>query len=692
MKTRKLSQLLFLLFIISMVQFVIGNVSPMNTESQWDYSMRTQFDRSPNPFEDFNATLGFIERQNIFLNASKYNQGFYAQSAHIFTGTDVNDDSIINSLDKIYKHEDCCDFTMNGLIRMLYLNLETDVLSKDTKDHICDALGKAKYWYTYPGEDSAIFTTENHQILYHTAEYLTGQLFPNTTFVNSGLKGTEHVEHAKPLIKRWLNWRAQFGFSEWHSNTYYVEDISPLVNLVDFAMDEEIAKKAAMVLDIIAFDFANNYYKDVYGTTMGRCYDGSRVNGAQDSVAEAAWLMLGIEGEYSPCSTGDMAGVAIATSEYYAPPPIIEDIYHNATQYHESKERHSIYMDEGDKYGIEYNENDLEFWYGMQAQMDSRIIESTYKHIKDYNRDPMTVSGPTLLFDFLKMSAFLHGMTISEYAETLRLIFRGVCLETCNSYTYRTPYYQLSGAQDHQKGLNSAQEHIWQATLDENAYVFTSSPGGYVKGISQQYMGGFLPRATFYKNIGIIQYDRETTSLEGEIAIFMLNLMLGGTFHQHAYFPRDGFDSIKQEDGWTFGEKNGGYVALYSYKPTKWKSNYELRVDSRKNTWIVELGSEEEYESFDDFISEILDSRIVIKAQDLGYNVEYHSPSQGKATVGWYGAFKVDGRVVNLGDYPRFDNKYCLQEFGTNTTLIEFEKQSLELDFNSVTRNYTDNN
>ncbi|MFO8018213.1 MAG: hypothetical protein R6U96_06225 [Promethearchaeia archaeon] len=641
--------------------------------------------------DNFNASLEYKERQSIYLNTSKYSDGFYAQSARVFADKEINEDSILNNLEGVYAHKDCCDFIMNGLIRMLYLNLKTNVLRQEAKDKICDALGNAKYWYTYPGEDNAIFTTENHQILYHTAEYLAGQLFPNTTFVNSGLTGKEHVKHAKPLIKRWLNWRGQFGFSEWHSNTYYVEDISALVNLVDFAMDEEIARKAAMILDIIAFDFANNYYRDIYATTMGRCYDGSRVKGGHDSVSEAAWIMLGIEGEHNPCDSSNMAAVALATSEHYAPPPIIDDIYEDAIQNHESKERHSINIDDGEKYGIEYNEEDLEFWYGMQAHMESRVIETTYNHIKNYKRNPMTVSGPQILFDGLKYSAFLHGMSISKYAETLSMIFRGVTLETANCYTYRTPYFQLSGAQDHQKGLNSAQEHIWQATLDSNAYVFTSSPGGYVKDLDQLYMGGFMPRATFHENIGIIQYDRESAPLEGEIAIFALNLALGGTFYQHAYFPRNAFDTVKQQDGWTFGEKNGGYVALFSYKPTNWESDSELRVNSRKNAWIVELGSKKEYDSFNDFINQILKSKINIDPLSIGYDVEYHSPSQGKANVGWDGGFEVNGNHVNLEDYPRFDNEYCHQEFATNTTLIEFENQSLELNFNDISRNYTKN-
>lgn len=638
----------------------------------------------------FNATTGYNERQEIYLNTSRFSNGFYAQSSRIKSGNSVNDDSILNQLDKIYNHEDCNDFRMNGLIRMLYLNLETDVLSDDTKDNICDALGKAKYWYTYPEEDTSIFTTENHQILYHTAEYLAGQLFPNTTFVNSGKTGKEHMTHAKPLVLRWLDWRAQFGFAEWHSNTYYVEDMSPLLNLVDFALDEEIATKAAMIMDIIAFDFANNYYKDLYATTMGRCYDGSRVGGGSDSVSEAAWIMLGIEGEHNPCDTSDMAAVALATSDYYAPPPILEEIYRNATDYHESKERHSIYMDEGEKYGIEYNQEDLDFWFGMQAHLDHKVIDETYEHIDAHNRNPMTLAGPQLLMDYLQFSAFMHGRTINEHAKTLSLILRGAALQTANCYTYRTPYYQLSGAQDHTKGLGSAQEHIWQATLDSNAYVFTNSPGGYVKDLDQKWMGGFKPRATFHKNMGIIQYDRKTTSLEGEFAIFALNLFMGGTFYQHAYFPRSAFDNYIQKDGWTIGEKDGGYVALYSYEPTTWMNDYELRVDGRKNVWIVELGSEDEYNSFEDFTDKILDADIKIEPLSLGYQVSYDSPSQGKSTVGWDGAFRVDGKQIDLGDYPRFENKYCHQDFGNKTTIIEHNGKYLELNFYNCSRFYRD--
>jgi len=555
------------------------------------------------------------------------------------------------------------------------------------RDRICDALGKTKYWYTEPGKDSAIFTTENHQILYHTSQLLVGQLFPNDTFTNSGMTGQEHIIHATPLVKRWLDWRGQFGFSEWHSNTYYVEDIAALVNLVDFALDEEIARKAAMVLDLMAFGFATNYYRNRYATSMGRTYDNSHVGpNTQDSVTEAAWIMLGIA-RHNSGNNNNMAAVALATSLHYAPPPILEIIAENATLYLEHKERHNIRLSEGPEYGLDY-ENDLMYWLGLQAHLAPEVINPTFQLIKDYNIDPMTLMGPQILVDFLKIMAFLKGLTLSEYSETLRGITRGLCLETANIYTYRTPDYQLSGVQDHMKGLNGAQEMIWKGSLDDTAYVFTNSPGGYTHGLKRFYVGGWKPRATLYKNIGVIQYDRELMPFEAEVIFFLLNLFTGFRFYNHAYFPRSAFDEVYLTEKWSMGAKGDGYIALYSYEPTWWASDYELRAHGYKNLYIVELGSKNEYGSFKNFREAIEKIEMIILPLSIGYDVSYKSPSQGVVSVGWNEPMYVNGNQVDLGDYNRFDNIYCQQEFGTSITVIEFEGHFLELNFNNYSRYY----
>jgi hypothetical protein len=690
MKYGKQTKIFLFTFLILIPQLIAGFSLESQEEKDWEYTLRTYFPRNFNISADYNATSGFLERKSNYLNSSRFSNGFNAQSARIYLDENINQETIENGISKLQDVENMPDFRWSSVVRLIYLDLNKSKIDDDIRDAMFDALGKSKYWFTESETNTAIVYTENHQILCHSAEYLIGQLFPNDTFTYSGMTGQDHIEHGRFLINRWLDWRAQFGFSEWNSNTYLNPDITALVNLVDFAMDEEIARKAAMILDTIAFTFANNFFKKRFATTMGRCYDDRRAYGSSDGIAEAAWLLLGI-GEHNPCDNNDRAGVALATSDHYVPPPILEEIAHNASQYYEHRERQSIDMTQGNEFGINYNEEDMPFWWGMSAPMAPQTIETSFDMLDKYGIDPMDLLGPQILVDFLKYSALLHGKSLEDYSQDMDLLTKGVCLESANIYTYRTPYYQLSGAQDHMKGMNGFQEHIWQASLTDSAYVFTNSPSGVTKNFDQNWMGGWKPRGVFYKNLGIIQYDREMMPLEAEIIISVLNAFLGMKFYQHAYFPRSAFDTIQQKNGWTFGEKDGGYVALYSFKKTNWKSDYELRVNSKKNVWIVELGSEEEYDSFEDFTSSILAANLDIKPKKIGYDVEFVSPSRGKATVGWSGAFKVDGKTIDLNQYPRFDNKYCYQEFGTKRTLIEFGNESLDLNFNDVTRNYTIN-
>ena len=698
-RKKKFPKLFFIFLILIIPQFLHTRQykpPPKMNQELWECSMRTDFNRTIDLFESFTPTLGYKERQSLYLNHTINSDHVYAQAARVYQGLNITERgkiSIEASLYKIYNFEDCLDFTLNSLVRLIYLDINKNILSLEIKNKVYDAFRKTKYWYTEPNRDNMIYSTENHQILFHTAELLIGQLFPNDTFVNSGITGIEHVNHALPLIKRWLDWRAEFGFAEWHSITYYVEDIAALVNLVDFSEDPEIVYKAAMVLDIIAFSFANNYYKSRYATTHGRCYDHSKVGkselspASRDSTTESTWIMLGI-GNHEPTDINNLAAIALATSRCYAPPPILEDIANDVLLYNEHKERNSINMNDGSVYNLSYNEDDLMFWMGMSANLAPQTIKEIFRWVDKYKINPNTIYGPELVADFFKISSFLHGVSLNEYSEKLKLFTQGVCLETSNTYTYRTPYYQLSGAQDHQKGMNSFQQHIWQATLDDNAFVYTNSPGGLTKDFSQEYVGGWSPRATLYKNVGIIQYDRKTLPLEGELLLYFYNLFSDNRFYTHAYFPRWAFDEVQQHGKWTFGAKGDGYIALYSYRPTRWASNYELRVDGYKNVWLVEMGSFEDHGSFNQFISAIQDSQIRITPRSLGYEVYYNSPSQGILDVSWDSPMYINGSEIDLGPYPRFDNEYCFQDFGSKTTIIEFNNQKLVLDFDNYSRTY----
>jgi hypothetical protein len=120
-----------------------------------------------------------------------------------------------------------------------------------------------KYWYTDwtppvpdPADpardwDETFYWTENHQILFHTIEYLAGQRWPDECFRILGapatadcsgpgeMTGAAHRDRARGFIRRWMDERWEAGFVEWHSNVYYQKDATPLLTLVEWAGDEE---------------------------------------------------------------------------------------------------------------------------------------------------------------------------------------------------------------------------------------------------------------------------------------------------------------------------------------------------------------------------------------------------------------------------------------------------------------------
>lgn len=635
-------------------------------------------------------TEAFLARQTTYLDLCASHDGLYSHVCRVAQGVQqFNIPEFDAALDKISAREDCADFRMNTLLRMLYLDETSQALPADLKQRLKDAVLGFKYWFTEPGEDAMIMWTENHQILFHTSELLAGQLYPDQIFTNSGMTGAEHVAHALPFVREWIAKRGRFGFSEWHSGTYYTEDLAPLVNLVDFAEDQQIATQAAALIDLIAFDFANNYFGGLFATTMGRVYDDSRRGTSAadppqlDSTSRSAWLLLGLGDIEDFQNPSNMAAVALATSVKYIPPAILEEIAEATRDSHEHMERASIDANQGDQYGLSYAPNDLPdimYWWGMSAPASSPVVDTSEELINTYGLDPELVFGDERFLGLLTMLANLDQRTLEEYCAMTDYVTRGVALETVNTYTYRTPHYQLSGAQDHQPGWNGIQELIWQASLDKQAYVYTNSPGGIA---TEEFVGGWKPRATLHKNVGIIQYDRDPgePSLDG-----VLKTVVGVKEYMHAYFPQWAFDSIVQTGKWTFGIKDKGYLALYSDEPTSWESDYELRVHALKNFFIVELGSETESGSFESFQKSILDARIEASALDRGYDILYHSPSIGKTTVAWTGPMTVRGKAIDLGPYPRYSNAFSKQEFGELETVIETETSRLVLDFANGTR------
>lgn len=628
----------------------------------------------------------FLARQAEYLQQCNENNGpgqggTHGQVCRVAVGsTTYNEEALEKSFLKLANREDTSDFHVASLVRMLYLDRDKKAIPADLKKKIEDTLLNFKYWLDEPGTDKMCYWTENHQGLYHSGELLMGQLFPDTVFPNANMTGADHVAHAHPRVLRWLEYRARFGFSEWHSNVYFNEDMPALFNLADFAEDEDIRTRAAMVLDLVAFDMLNNYYKGLFATVHGRTYDSKLLEKLKDSTTDAFWLMTG-RGEYT--STGNFSAAFGATSPNYWPPAVIEAVAAATVDRHEHRQRDGFDVADGPKWGIGYKSmDDVVIWAGMAALVAPDVIDGTTAMLD------ATDGWNGFLFGNIpdEFAGLLKGMAgtpqLKEFATLLEPLSRGMALESMSTYTWRTLHYQLSGAQDHKPGFWGTQTHLWQATLDQDAYVFTTYPGGFGDldvgslDFAGQWIGGWFPRITLHRNVGIIRYAPLPVEELGELI---------DQEHSHAFFPKSRFDEFAEDGHWVMGRKDDGYVALYSENETYWSDelDYELISDAHDNVWIVEMGSKDENGTFEEFVAAIKSATVAVSGNGT---VLYQSPSQGAVKVEPDGPMTVAGQAVDLGPYPRWDNAYAAQEFGTKKTVITLGDMTLELDFENGTR------
>jgi hypothetical protein len=225
----------------------------------------------------------------------------------------------------IAARKDCADFGIQGLLRLLYWERERPRLSPAINALMKDTVLGFKYWVDEPGDTVMYMGSENHRLLFHVAEWLAGQLFPTEEFTNSRQRGLYHATKGRMYIAEWLRQRGRFGFDEWHSNSYYPISMAPLLNVYDFAFNEDhkLRQMAGAVLDYMCFNLAADSFRGVFGTTHGRSYGKDILHPALEGTAATSWTLFGTGALV--VGTSGMAPVSLATSAY-TPPPLLARI------------------------------------------------------------------------------------------------------------------------------------------------------------------------------------------------------------------------------------------------------------------------------------------------------------------------------------------------------------------------------
>ena len=139
------------------------------------------------------------------------------------------------ALHRITTRGDCADFEILGLL-VAWRQIPAGQWEAGTRDAARDAILGMKYWITQPGLDAMCYFTENHQFVWHVAELLVGELFPDTVFTNDGRTGSEHAEEGRRRAAAWMIRKLAGGFSEFDSNAYLAIDSFALVSCAGNAL------------------------------------------------------------------------------------------------------------------------------------------------------------------------------------------------------------------------------------------------------------------------------------------------------------------------------------------------------------------------------------------------------------------------------------------------------------------------
>jgi hypothetical protein len=554
------------------------------------------------------------------------------------------------SLQFLQDRRDCSDFVLHAALRLLRLTDEPGLLTQEKRRDLQEAICSFVYWRDEQAFHPGHLLTENHQIMFHSAELLAGEMLPDEFFPSLGLAGRVHRKRGRERVLRWIDWRMRFGFSEWLSQHYLEENLVPLLNLHQFSQDQEVREKARVLLDLMVFEMAVNSFQGSYCASQGRTYAEAVLNHELSVTSPVRYLLWGTGAMDQRLS---MSAICLATSDYEAP-ALLEAIAFDGRPEMSNRQRCSLTYQEALDFGIDPRiEENYPLFVSLGYQFSPAFMPHSVRYLNPERWE---------------------GKNVRRYLEDPSLMPAEGDLPTepfvyprVHPSSFRTPDFFLSCANDWCKGHRGYQHHIWNAKLPGKAAVFTNCPNDIPR--TGRWAGNaYLPRAVAFRNVLVCLYQPPEGIESKDSRIDPLE--------SHAWFPTFLFDEVLEREGWIFGRKETGFVALRSLEAGSWvepdpaflasvgygafeSERYDFSSSAR-NVWICELGNPSIHGNFGGFVGALSRTHFSGGTECMVYD----SPSVGRIEFGWDLPFFVNGHEVSPVCEKRFINPYCEAEFG----------------------------
>ena len=623
------------------------------------------------------VAIDFYRISTYEIYPMKSKEKINSQQDHVYFDL-VNDSTNIewNRLDGTLKYisgeYDCSDFRMVNMVRTLYDF--GDQIPKDYKDKIENVLFNFRYWWDEPGENSMCYWSENHQILFASAEYLVGQLYPDTVFPSSGLTGKQHMAKAKIRALDWLEMRWKYGFIEFYSGVYYKEDIGALINIIDLAEDEELVKKSQIIMDLLFYDVAAQNIGTMFITTSGRAYSGNRKGGPGADLGGMTRYYWGDREERGP---GMMYGMML-TKKYQLPPVLAEIALDTSNVI--IKQSNGLDLSELKAEGYFGTDNrSMMMQWGMESFTNPEVVRNSLAHMRNCNMFSNEFISDFKILDFTLLK-WLH--LEPSIVRIINPQSNGVAIQKGNTYTYKTRDYSMYTAQSHHPGTYGDQQHVFGMNIKNHFSIFHNHPA-LEKGVKKQsptYEVGYghFPHAVQDKNVSLAIYN--IPEKKGLMEADLLD-------YTRAYFPSEQFDTAYIAGKYVFGKKGETYCAFIGTNDFKFRdhANDDIIQPGKQTCWITEAGSKTEDGSFEAFTEKIQNNELNFDVESL--ELTYLS-NGNKYQLKFDADFSINEEVIDT-NYSRYDSPYAKAKKKDKTLTFEFNGKSLFLDFDNMKRDFS---
>ena len=539
--------------------------------------------------EDYQA------RQEAMIEADLANPDSRNVVFQAFKGQPVNQDELDDLLNGVLTSAEA-DFRLTRLVRILFF--QDGVYD----DQILPIANSIPFWL--PDEDNLRqYWSENHMLMWMSADWLLHEKFDRPT-----------RETLRENLVHYLELKTEYGYYEFNSPIYLPFTTAGLLNLVDFAADEEIRDLATQAVTRLLNDallFLSS--QGVYYPTGGRTYYTKYYNPQSTDMANILYLITGM-GEV-PTGAG-IGATALATSSFDAI-GLLNDwqsdlsmTFHSGHPLSKSNDIHG-HLDRQDR---------IIFDWSSGGYLHPDVAQNTLWQLRNYDMWEHEEFAP-----FSAVSIF--PPTIGPVAAT----FAGSI--TRSSYIGNV---EIEIFRNDEVGLNSAQD-FWKGRLGYQQIPLVANIGG----------AAVMTRCGTVEDWGTLPSRQSNTSLpyidqDENVALVMYrhnwDLPIFGidNFDVFLYFKDEDYDEVVEMDNWILGRKDENYVAVYRHCIDEINGIRACNV-SDGQTWAIVVGNNHIHNNFGQF------QDIIAAAK---YESRWYFDWQNFKWV-YYGRIKVDGQDIH---------------------------------------------